>query len=322
MTSPEASPYPYCALPTRPGGRWPGGQRLAVYVCVGVESYRFGEGRAEDILPGVAAPDLVNGAWRDYGNRVGAFRLFDRLSSHGVSPTLLLNTDLYDTAPEVLSAARAVHAEVVAHGASNSDTLAGLSPAAELTYLHDVAARVTAAEGVAPSGWSSPWLEHTPTTLNSLARTGYRYLLDLRMDDQPVWLATDSAPLLAIPYSAELNDSSTVVGRFASARDFADMIVDEFDELLAAADDQPLVMSVVLHSFISGVPFRLRALDPGLGPPGRHRRGLVHPASAHPRARCWPMSRHVRWPMRTAMSSPVACARRPSCLAGSPRRPD
>lgn len=258
------APYAYSALPTRPGGRWPGGRRLAVYVCVGVESYRFGEGQTEDILPGVAAPDLVNTAWRDYGNRVGAFRLFDRLATYGISPTLLLNTDLYDAAPAVLTAARAVGAEVVAHGTSNSDTLAGRTPDDELAYLRRVAERVTRAEGAAPAGWSSPWLEHTPHTLDALASSGYRYLLDLRMDDQPVWLPTATAPLLAIPYSAELNDSSTVVGRYASAHDFADMMVDEFDELLAAADDQPLVMSVVLHSFISGVPFRLRALTRAL----------------------------------------------------------
>jgi peptidoglycan/xylan/chitin deacetylase (PgdA/CDA1 family) len=258
------SAYSYNALPTRPRGRWPAGKRLAVYVCVGVESYRFGEGHTEDILPGVTGPDLVNTAWRDYGNRVGAFRHFDRLSTFGIAPTLLLNTDLYAAAPEVLTAARAVGAEIVAHGTSNSDSLAGRSPAAERDYLQRVADAVSAAEGEAPYGWSSPWLEHTPTTLESLARTGYRYLLDLRMDDQPVWLQTAAAPLLSIPYSAELNDSSTVVGRFASAHDFADMIVDEFEELYEAAADQPLVMSVVLHSFISGVPFRLRPLTRAL----------------------------------------------------------
>jgi hypothetical protein len=86
----------------------------------------------------------------------------------------------------------------------------------------------------------------------------------MRLDDQPVWLRTQGAPLLAIPYSAELNDSSTAVGRYASARDFSAMIVDEFDEMLLATRDQPLVMSIVIHSFISGQPFRLRALSRAL----------------------------------------------------------
>ena len=90
---------------------------------LGVEAYRSGEGRSEDILPRGPAPDLVNAAWREYGNRVGAFRLFDRLSTLGIRPAVLLNTDVYDEAPAVIEAARRTGAEMVAHGASNSDAL-------------------------------------------------------------------------------------------------------------------------------------------------------------------------------------------------------
>jgi peptidoglycan/xylan/chitin deacetylase (PgdA/CDA1 family) len=268
------SPWAHRGLPGRPGGTWPGGARLAVYVAIGVEHYRAdgadGAGETEDLLPGVPAPDLVNRAWRDYGNRVGAFRLLDRLASSGIPPTLLLNSDAYDTAPDLLATARAHGAEVVAHGASNSDTLAGREPDDERAYLSAVADRIAAAEGTRPGGWSSPWLAHTPRTTALLAATGYRYLLDLRLDDQPVWLTTDGGPLLAIPYALELNDSTTGVGRAASGRDFADMVVDEFDELLDASRDVPLVMSVVVHSFISGAPYRLRALA----------RALAHLAAA------------------------------------------
>jgi len=227
-------------------------------VCVGVESYRFGDGHTEDVLPGVPAPDLVNTAWRDYGNRVGAFRIFEVLRSLGIPPTVLLNTDVYDEAPAVLEAARRAGAEIVGHGRSNSDSLSQMTTDAERTYLTHVADRIRAHEGAAPGGWSSPWLSHTPATLNLLAETGYRYLLDLRLDDQPVWLTTKSGPLLAIPYNAEINDSSTMIGKQASAHEFADMIVDEFAEL--SATQHPLVMSIVLHSFITGVPFRLRAV--------------------------------------------------------------
>lgn len=245
-------------------GRWPGGRRLAVYVAIGVEEYRPGGRHREDLLPGVPEPDRVNTAWRDYGNNVGAFRLLDRLSRLGLPPTVLLNTLVYDTAPAVTDAARAAGAEFVGHGVSNSDSLADLDRATEREYVRSVAAAVERHEGRPPGGWSSPWLAHTPTTLDALAATGYRYLLDLRADDRPVWLPTVAGPLLSIPYALELNDSSTVIGRQASPADFADMIVDEFDEMLEGPDDQPLVMSVVVHSFISGVPFRLRPLSRAL----------------------------------------------------------
>ena len=150
-------------------------------MCVGVESYRFGDGHTEDVLPGVPAPDLVNTAWRDYGNRVGAFRVFDMLAGLGIPPTVLLNTDVYDEAPAVLEAARKIGAEIVGHGRSNSDSLSPMTPDAERAYLAEVADRIRAHEGAAPGGWSSPWLSHTPATLNLLADIGYRYLLDLRL---------------------------------------------------------------------------------------------------------------------------------------------
>ena len=69
-----------------------------------------------------------------------------------------------------------------------------------------------------------------------------------------------SRPLLSVPYSQEINDSSTIIGRRSSATDFANMIIDQFDEMRETPGDEPLVMSVILHSFISGQPFRLRAL--------------------------------------------------------------
>ena len=245
-------------------GSWPGGRRLAVYVALGVEDYHFGAGRTEDLLAGVPAPDLVNASWRDYGNRVGGFRVLDRLTRLGIPPTLLLNTAVYDTAPQLTDAGRAAGAEMIGHGVSNSDALVGMDEPEERRYLQAVAERIREVEGAPPGGWSTPWLSHTPRTLDLLAETGYRYLLDIRPDDRPVWLHTSSGPLLSIPYALELNDSSSMIGRQVGAGEFADMIVDEFDELLAASEEQPLVMSVVVHSFISGVPFRLRRLTRAL----------------------------------------------------------
>ena len=126
MTNP--ADYRYTPLPGRPAGSWPNGAQLAVVVCVGVESYRFGDGLTENVLPDVPAPDLVNTAWRDYGNRVGAFRIFDMLAGLGIPPTVLLNTDVYDEAPAVLEAARKAGAEIVGHGRSNSDSLSDARP--------------------------------------------------------------------------------------------------------------------------------------------------------------------------------------------------
>ncbi len=252
--------YGYSPITRRPDYAWRNGARLAVYVALGIEEYAFGGELTEDILAGAGHPDFVNTSWRDYGNRVGGFRLLDLLAGHGIAPAILLNTAVYDHAPDLLDAARRSGAEMVGHGLSNSHTLAGRGEADEAAYLKAVADRIRQHEGRPPRGWSSPWLAQTERTFDLLGEAGYGYVLDLRLDDQPVWLDTRAKPLLALPYALELNDSATIVGRQASAREFADMIVDEFDVQLAAAERQPLVMSVVIHSFISGAPFRLKPL--------------------------------------------------------------
>lgn len=258
--------YDFSPITERPDFCWPDGNRLALYVAFGVEEYRFGEGMVEDLMPGASKPDMVNTSWRDYGNRVGGFRLIDRFASRGIRPAMLLNTEVYDHAPALMDAAHEAGIEMVGHGLTNSDTLAGMTPEAELAYMKAVQAGITERQGFPARGWSSPWLAHTENTIDLLPEAGFSYLLDLRMDDQPIYLKgkSEEKSLLALPYALELNDSTTLIGRQTTARDFAQMIVDEFDEMLLASRSQPLVMSIVVHSFISGQPFRLAALTAAL----------------------------------------------------------
>jgi peptidoglycan/xylan/chitin deacetylase (PgdA/CDA1 family) len=218
----------------------------------------------ENLVPGVPAPDVLNTSWRDYGNRVGAWRILDTFRAQGIPLAVLLNSALCEYAPELVGCCHESGCELIAHGYSNSDTLAGLSEADEAAYLRGVAAQIEAVTGRSPGGWSSPWIAETALTPDLLQEAGYRYLLDFCMDDQPVWLRTRGGRILSVPYSQEINDSSAIVGRQVSALEFSDMIVDQFEEMRCTPGDEPLVMSVVVHSFISGQPFRLRALRPAL----------------------------------------------------------
>jgi allantoinase len=262
--------FDYSPIVERGGWTWPNGARLAVYFALGLEHYAFNEGMAETLVPGVPAPDVLNASWRDYGNRVGAWRLIDFFEGEGLPLAILLNSALYEHAPSLIARCRAGGHEIVAHGHANSDMPASFTEAQEASYIAKVTELIAAGEGRRPEGWSSPWIAETLATPDLLQEAGYRYLLDWCMDDQPVWLKTRSGPILSVPYSQELNDSSTVIGRQASAGEFADMIVDQFDEMQATPGDAPLVMSVILHSFISGQPFRLRALRRAVAHLRRH----------------------------------------------------
>jgi peptidoglycan/xylan/chitin deacetylase (PgdA/CDA1 family) len=262
--------YEHSGITRRPLFKWPGRARLAVYFALGLECYAFGEGMTENLVSGMPHPDVLNASWRDYGNRVGAWRLLQSFADLGLPLSILLNSAMCEHAPDLIEAARTAGCEFIAHGYSNSDTLAGMSEADESAYVHRVASQMAAAIGTRPLGWASPWIAETLSTPDILSEQGYGYVLDWCMDDQPVWLKTRAKPLLSVPYSQEINDSSTIIGRQASATEFAQMIIDQFDEMRETPGEEPLVMSVILHSFISGQPFRLRAL----------RRALKH-ISAH-----------------------------------------
>lgn len=271
MTLRSHNRYDFTMLQNRPPGAWPNGARLAVYVALNLEQYAFGEGLVEDLVPPLGQPDVMNYAWRDWGNRVGAGRLRDMFANLGLTPSILINTSLYDFAPAVIDAFRALGAPIVAHGRTNAEAQAGLDEPAEAALIHAARDAIATHEGHPPQGWLGPWISETERTPDLLAEAGFRYVLDWCMDDQPVWLKTRTTPLLAVPYPQELNDANAVVLRHVSGAAFAETIVDQFDEMLAHGGDQPLVLGIALHAHVSGAPFRLRHLRRALQHIAAHR---------------------------------------------------
>jgi allantoinase len=261
--------YAYSAITERADFSWPGGRRLAFYVALNLEHYAFGEGMTEQLVPGSPEPDVANWSWREYGNRVGAWRLLELFEELALPVALLVNTDCYRHCPQLVAAYRAHGAEVAGHGRTNSETQNGLDEAAERALIGEATAAIATHEGSAPASWLGPWIAETPQTPELLAEAGYRYVLDWCADDQPLWLATCKGPLVAVPYPQRINDSSAIVGRRAGAQEFADMIVDQVDEMHRQSRRQPLVMGVALHAYVTGQPFRL----------GHLRRALEHVAA-------------------------------------------
>lgn len=257
--------YGYSALPSRPAYDWPGGKRLAVYVALNLETFDFGSGLGAELAPGGPQPDVLNYAWRDWGNRVGAWRIRDMLDALAMPASVLVNSRLYDDCPGLVGAFRARGDEIVGHGRTNAERQGVLDEAAERALIGEATDILTRHEGRAPAGWLGPWISQSHVTPDLLAEAGYRYLLDWAHDDQPVWLATrGGGRILSVPYPQELNDIPAIVARKDSGRDFADMIVDAFDEMLEQSQAAPLVMGIALHPYIVGQPHRLRPLRAAL----------------------------------------------------------
>ncbi|MBS0517889.1 MAG: polysaccharide deacetylase family protein [Proteobacteria bacterium] len=253
--------YDYVPLRGRSPYAWPGGHRLAVYFALNLEHFSFGEGLGAELAPGGPQPDVLNFAWRDYGNRVGAWYLLDAFDALKLPMAALVNSAMYDYAPALVAAHRARGDEIVGHGRTNAERQGTLDEAGERALIAEATERLSKAEGRPPEGWLGPWISHSPRTPDLLAEAGYRYLLDWCMDDQPIWFrCRGGRRILAVPYPQELNDIPAVVGRKVGAADFADMIVDQFDEMLELSQARPLVMGVALHAYIVGQPHRLKHL--------------------------------------------------------------
>ena len=262
--------YPFRAIKHRTPYEWPNGARLAVYVGLNVEHFAFGEGSGAELVPGQPQPDVLNYAWRDYGNRVGVWRLIDLFDRLCLPASVIVNSAIYSHCPEVMAAFRERGDEIVAHGRTNAERQGSLDEGAERALIAEAARAIAAAEGVSPRGWLGPWISQSHATLDLLAEEGFRYCLDWCMDDQPTWLKTrGDGRILSVPYPQELNDIPAIVERKNSAEQFADMIVDNFDEMLEQAAEAPLVMGVALHPYVVGQPYRLKHL----------RRALQHVAA-------------------------------------------
>jgi allantoinase len=253
--------YHYSSITHRPHFTWPSGKRLAVYIGLNLEHFAFGEGLGAELAPGGPHPDVLNYAWRDYGNRVGVWRLIDLFDDLSLPASVLVNSSIYHYCPEVMDAFRKRGDEVVGHGRTNSERQGHLSEAEERILIKEATGIITRAEGRQPVGWLGPWISQSALTPDLLAEAGYHYLLDWCMDDQPVWFTTrNGGRILSVPYPQELNDIPSIVGRKDSADQFATMIIDNFEEMLSQSAKQSLVMGIALHPYLVGQPYRLRHL--------------------------------------------------------------
>ena len=160
--------YDYSNITKRADYAWPGGRRLAVYVALNIEAFAFGVGKGAAIAPPDQAQSHSVYSWRDYGNRVGIWRLFDLLDELGMPAEAQINSAIYDLAPDIPERLRARGDEILGHGVTNSDEQGQLSENAERALIAGVTAEIERHEGARPLGWMSPWLSNSTVTMDLL----------------------------------------------------------------------------------------------------------------------------------------------------------
>jgi peptidoglycan/xylan/chitin deacetylase (PgdA/CDA1 family) len=252
--------YEYSPISQRPDYSWPDGKRLAVYVALNVEQFAWDESIESAIAPAGRHNEQSVYSWRDYGNRVGFWRLMDLFDELDIPIQAQLNTSIYEHAPQIADRLRQRGDEFLGHGISNSEEQGVLGEDDERALIKTTTDAITQNEGRAPIGWMSPWLSQSEQTLDLLREEGYRYQMDWCCDDQPIWMKTRGEPILAMPYPVELNDNRAIVLHKMTPTQYADALIDNFEEMLEQSARQPLVFPISLHTFVVGQPFRLRHL--------------------------------------------------------------
>lgn len=257
----EFARYPYRAIVDHPPFRWPEEARVAVWIIPNVEYFPFaGPGAVINERTASFRPDVVNHSWRDYGIRVGFWRLLDCLDQARVPVTAALNSLVCEHYPQVVEAGVRRGWEWMGHGETNSRWLVGLEAEEEAALIARVRGRIAEATGKPPSGWLSPGLSETERTPELLRQAGVEYVADWVADEVPFWMQTAHGPLLALPYSIEINDMELILRQRRSGPEFRERLIDQFEQLWRDGDRVARVMAIALHPFLIGQPHRIRYL--------------------------------------------------------------
>lgn len=271
MLMPENNRYEYVSINDRPTYDWPNGTRLAVCISNNIEHFAFkaGIGLNDSVIN--APPDHRSYAWRDYGNRIGIWRLFEIFDDLGIPWSHNVNSAVMPLYPDIIQKIINRGDEIIGHGRTNAERTDGMWEADEARLIAETTELIAEYWGRRPSGWMGPYIAETSVTSDLLEEAGYRYTLQWPCDDQPIWIKTRAGRILNIPYPVEMNDVGVFVRRHNTGRQFAEMITDQFDEMLRQSESAPLVYSISLHTFLVGQPFRIGPLREALTHIAKHR---------------------------------------------------
>jgi len=259
MPASDPGLYEYSPIIDRPKLTWPNDARVAFWVAPNIEFYEFQPvaNPTRKAWPRTQ-PDILAYSHRDYGNRVGVWRMMEVMDRHGVRGSVSLNVAVCDHHPEIIEACLDRKWEFFSHGIYNTRYTYGMDEAQERAMIEDALETVRKHTGQRLAGWLSPALTNTERTQDLLAEYGIKYSCDFMHDDQPFPLKVKTGRLISVPYSLEMNDIIVYNTHLASPRDYGQLLKAQFDQLYAEGAESGRVMCVPLHPFMIGQPHRLQ----------------------------------------------------------------
>ena len=265
----------FSPIETRKRLRAPNGARVILWPVFALEVWDIGRAMARTVLPPPQhqplIPDVPNWTWHEYGMRVGFWRLKKMFRDLGVSPTVTLNARVCLDYPQVAAACREAGWELNAHAYEQVPMHKLDDQRASIFKTLEVIERFA---GKRPRGWFGPGLTQTFDTIDYLAEAGIEYIGDWVLDDQPCVLKTKHKPIVALPYNFEVHDIAMMAIQQHESAAFLRRSMDQFDCLYEEGEQNPRVMALAVHPYLSGAPHRTKyvrqAFEYCMAKPGVH----------------------------------------------------
>lgn len=258
--------YSWSTLPTRKKVNWPGGARIALWIVPALEWFPLNMKGKPFKPPGAMVtpyPDLRHYTLRDYGNRVGIFRVMKVLDRFGLRASVAVNAAVAVRHPSLVKACVERGWEVIGNGL-DMDHLhyEGLPKDEERKLVEESLAILRRVSGQKVRGWLSPARSESFATLDLIAAAGIDYVCDWVNDDMPYAMKTDSRAIYSMPLSNDLDDYTILVQNRHSEDAFAQQVCDQFDVLYKeAATSGGRILALPLHPWVIGQPYRIGALE-------------------------------------------------------------
>lgn len=264
--------YDYVPMPERKPLRWPNGARVALIFTLNLEYwdrtkestepyYAGGPPVLPDPVPGNVV-DWPNFSWREYGQRVGIWRLYDIFDEFGAQASCTINAKTALERRQMVDHAVGKGWEIVAHNYEQGELLINymFDEAKEREVIKKTLEVYEQVVGKKAKGWLSSSLRGTLRTADIIAEEGLIFYCDLMNDDQPYLIDTPSGPIVSTPYTNEVNDFTHFHRRGFTTDEVLALYKEQLDVLYAEGERSGRMMNVGLHPHISGLAYRVRAL--------------------------------------------------------------
>jgi peptidoglycan/xylan/chitin deacetylase (PgdA/CDA1 family) len=258
----ENARYDYLPSGKREPIRWPNQATLALWVCPAIEYFRI-----DQPIPGAASmhvPDVHGYSLRDYGARVGFYRLIEVLDKHRIRASALLNADVCKHQPAIIEEGNKRNWEWLGHGETSSRDLSTYSRREQRKVIAQIRDTIAKATGKSLKGWLGPGSVETFDTPDLLAAAGFEYICDWACDDQPIPVRVESGRMIVLPYDQGISDLRLFERAHFTPQEYYRMVCDQFDTLYEESKLGGKVMALPLHPFVIGLAFRIKYLDKAL----------------------------------------------------------